>query len=315
MHIGIDIGGTTLLAGLVSDWGEILHKSELPTNAQRGYDEIERDVIALIESLINHGKEEGKSVESIGIGIPGIADIESNNVIYCTNLGWHNVPLGLNLKEKFNLPVYIDNDATVAGLAENVKGGTRGTKNSIFLTIGTGIGGGIIIDRKVYSGSHGIGSEIGHMIVGENFYDCNCGSNGCLETFSSSTAIINYTKHLLKENNKSSITDAIGGDLEKLDAKIIFDCAKAGDSLANKVVDRMIKYLSIGIGNLINIMDPEVIAIGGGVSKAGDFLLSKIREKSSNHVVFKSIKHANIVLAELGNDAGIVGAAMLFKYK
>jgi len=220
------------------------------------------------------------------------------------------------LKEKFNVPIFIENDATVAGLAENIIGVTKDKRNSLFITIGTGIGGGIIIDNKVYSGSHGVGSEIGHMIVGENFYPCNCGNNGCLETFASSTAAIKFARKLIEEGNEDTIIlSKINNNLENLDTKIIFDSAKLGDSLANKVVDRMVKYLSIGIVNLINIIDPEIIAIGGGVSKAGDFLLNKIKDEIPQYILNKKIGYGDIVFAELGNDAGIVGAAMLCNHR
>ncbi|WP_427339819.1 ROK family protein [Caloranaerobacter sp. DY30410] len=316
MYIGVDIGGTAIKIGLVDDEGNIVYKKQIDTKAQRGYSEIEKDIIDLIKSLINIAEDKGNRVKSIGIGIPGVADPEGNKVIYCTNLGWTNVPLGENLKKEFELPIYIENDATVAGIAESIKGVTKGYKNSIFITLGTGVGGGIILDGKVYSGVHGIGSEIGHMIVGENFYDCNCGNNGCLETFSSATAIIKYAKKLIEEGQyETTLLKKVNNDLMKLNSKIIFDSAKEGDLLANKVVDRMVRYLGIGISNLINILDPDVIAIGGGVSKAGDFLLERVKREVSKYILYKEVKHAEIFLAELGNDAGIIGAALLSEYK
>ncbi|EOD00426.1 ROK family protein [Caldisalinibacter kiritimatiensis] len=316
MYIGIDIGGTAIKAGLVNENGEILYKKEIRTRAEREYKDIERDIIELIKDLIKRSNEYGKNVKSIGLGIPGIGDVTGDFVVYCTNLGWRNVPLGKNLKSQFNLPIYIENDATVAGLAENVKGATKGSNSSIFITLGTGVGGGIIIDGKVYSGAHGTGSEIGHMIVGENFYDCNCGNNGCLETFASATAIIKYTTKIIKHgNNDTLILEKTGGDLNKITAKLVFDCAKEGDKVANESIDRMVKYLSIGIANLLNTLDPEIVAIGGGVSKAGDFLLEKVRKQVGSYLLYKDIKYADIVLATLGNDAGLVGAAMLGKYK
>jgi glucokinase len=316
MYIGIDIGGTTIISGLVNENGDIVFKKQIETRAQRGYEEIERDIVEVINELINLSKKQGEEVKSIGIGVPGIADVTGETVIYCTNLGWENVPLGKNLKRIFNMPVYIENDATVAGLAENVKGATKGFKNSIFITLGTGVGGGIIIDNKVYSGGHGIGSEIGHMIVGGNFYNCNCGNNGCLETFASATAIVKYTVKLIEEGNKdTSILEKVKGDLSKITARLVFDCAKDGDELANKSINRMVKYLSIGIANLLNVLDPDIVAIGGGVSKAGDFLLEKVRNEVTRYLLCKELKYGDIVLAELRNDAGLIGAAMLGKYK
>ncbi|WP_069648932.1 ROK family protein [Caloranaerobacter ferrireducens] len=316
MYIGVDIGGTAIKIGLVDNEGNIVYKKQIDTKAKRGYLEIEKDIIGLIKSLINIAQDKGNKIKSIGIGVPGVADLEGNKVIYCPNLGWTNVPLGENLKKELKLPIYIENDATVAGIAESIKGITKGYKNSIFITLGTGVGGGIILGGKVYSGAHGIGSEIGHMIVGENFYDCNCGNNGCLETFSSATAIIKYAKKLIKEEKyETALLKKVNNDLMKLNSKMIFDSAKEGDQLANKVVDRMVRYLGIGIANLINILDPDVIAIGGGVSKAGDFLLEKVKKEVSKYVLYKEAKHAEIFLAELGNDAGIIGAALLSEYK
>ncbi|KPU26959.1 glucokinase [Caloranaerobacter sp. TR13] len=316
MYIGIDIGGTAIKAGIVDKNGDIVYKKQIDTKAKRGYLEVEKDIIELIKGLINIAEDKGNKVKSIGIGVPGVADPEGNKVIYCPNLGWANVPLGENLKKEFEFPIYIENDATVAGIAESIKGVTKGYENSIFITLGTGVGGGIILSGKVYSGAHGIGSEIGHMIVGENFYDCNCGNNGCLETFSSATAIIKYAKKLIKEGQyETTLMKKVNDDLMKLNSKIIFDSAKEGDQLANEVVDRMVKYLGIGIANLINILDPDVVAIGGGVSKAGIFLLEKIKREVSKYVLYKEAKHAEIFLAELGNDAGIIGAALLSEYK
>ncbi len=310
MYLGVDIGGTTILAGLVNKSGDIFKFLEIKTEREKGYKYIEKNIINILGELINNSKNLN-NIKGIGIGVPGIADINSDNIIYCTNLGWKNVPLGIKIKEVFGLPVYIENDATVAGLAEKIKGVTKDAINSIFITIGTGIGGGIIINNKIYSGSHKKGSEIGHMIVGKNFYDCNCGNNGCLETFSSATAMIKYAKKLMSDGQKTTLLDKMEGSTEDIDAKMIVECAKNGDKVCNKVVDRMVKYLSLGIGNLINLLDPDIIVIGGGVSKAGDFLLQKIRSEVYNFVIFKEEKKTEIVLAELGNEAGLIGAALL----
>ncbi|MTI71543.1 MAG: ROK family protein [Firmicutes bacterium] len=308
MFIGIDIGGTSIKSGLLNSFGDVILKKEIPINKSDDYEVIESQIINIIKILLDESKKNGENVKSIGIGIPGIADKDSDKVIYCTNLGWRNVPLGINIKKHFKIPVHIDNDATVAAIAENVKGVTKKYDNSIFITLGTGVGGGIIINKKVYSGSHNKGSEIGHMVVGENFYDCNCGNNGCLETFASATALIKYTKKLINEGESTILTK------ENLNAKVIFDAAKNKDILANMAVDRMVKYLSIGMGNLINLLDPEIIALGGGVSKAGDYLLEKIENNVSKYLVFNEGKTTDIAIAKLSNDAGIIGAGMLQEY-
>lgn len=253
-------------------------------------------------------------IKGIGIGIPGACNDEGL-VYYAPNLFWNNVPLGELLKEKIDIPVFIENDATMATVGEVACGVARGISNCVLITLGTGIGSGIIINNDVYSGSHGIGSEIGHMIVGENFYNCNCGNNGCLETFSSAIALIKYTKKLLKDTDNNSVYDSlifkkINGGTGLLDGKLIFDCAKKGDPIATKAVDRLVKYLAIGIGNIINILDPEMIIIGGGISKAGDYLIDKLNKEIPRNIWLKSMNLTKIVRASLGNNAGIIGSAV-----
>lgn len=314
MYIGVDIGGTNISVGLVSVNGNILFQKNCPTLPLRGWDIVKEDIINLIKAVINQ-RPDGEKILGIGVGVPGVSDKKTGNVASCVNLGWEDVPLGKALEKEFNKPVYIDNDASVAALAEFENGALKGTKNSVLITLGTGIGGGFIINGKLYSGTNNIGSEIGHMVIGENFYNCNCGKNGCFETFSSATALIKYTRKLMKETKESTmIRDYIGDNLDKLEAKIIFDCAKAGDKLALSSVNRLTDYLIIGITNLINILDPEIIALGGGVSKAGDYLLEIINSKISNKILYKDLDYSKIVIAEHGNDAGIIGSAMLCKH-
>lgn len=315
MKIGIDIGGTNIGAGLVDKNLNIIYSLEAPTEAYRGYEFVEVKIIKLIEELISEAKNIKEEVEFIGIGIPGISDMNGGIIISSHNLKWQNVNLGIKLRERFLIDVQIENDATLAGLAEKVLGVSKAYKSSIFITIGTGIGSGIIIDNKIYTGSHGIGSEIGHMVIGENYYDCNCGKNGCLETFASSTAMKKFIVKEIDDGYRDTMVLKQVSKTEDIDTKLIFQCAKAGDDLSNKVVDRMVKYLTIGIVNLINVLDPEVIVIGGGVAEAGDFLLDKINNLLPKYILFKEMPHGKIKLAKLGNDAGIIGAAMLGEYK
>lgn len=315
LNIGIDIGGTNIGAGLVDENLNIVYSSETPTNKEKGYDFIEDKIISIIEELISKGKSMNKDIDSIGIGIPSITDLRGDNIIYSANLNWKNVPLGKNLRKRFNMKINIENDATVAGIAENRLGASKGYKDSVFITIGTGIGGGIIINNKIHLGSHGVGSEIGHTIVGENFYDCNCGNNGCLETFSSSTAMKNFIIKELKAGNRDTILLDKISKLEDIDAKLIFQSGIMGDKLANEAIDRMVKYLTIGISNIINTLDPEIIVIGGGVAKAGDYLLNKINALLPRYILFKELDYGKVKLTELGNNAGIIGAALLNEYK
>ncbi len=315
MNIGIDIGGTNIGAGLLDHNLNFLFKTELSTKAEMGYEFVEAQIISIIETMISVAEKDGNKIDSIGIGIPGIADKEGENIIFCPNLNWRNIPMGVNLRRIFDIDINIENDATLAGIAENVLGVSQGYKNSMFITIGTGVGGGIIIDGKLYKGAHGVASEIGHLIVGENFYNCNCGKNGCLETFASSTAIKNYVLKKIREDKIDTMLFKLAKNIEDIDTKLIFHCAMEGDELSNMAVDRMVKYLVIGISNIINLIDPEIIVIGGGVANAGDFLMSRIKKILPNYILFKNINYADIRLAELGNDAGIIGAAMLKEYK
>lgn len=315
MNIGIDIGGTNIGAGLLDDNLNFIYKREIPTKVEKGYEYAEKQVISMIEDMIDIADKKDKKIDSIGIGIPGIADKTGDNIVLCTNLHWKDIPMGINLKKKFNIDINIENDATLAGIAENAFGVSRDYKNSVFITLGTGVGAGIIIDKKMFKGANGVASELGHMIVGENFYDCNCGKNGCLETFASSTAVEKYVLKEIKSGKYNTNLLKKVEKIEDIDTKLVFQSAMEGDSLSLLAVDRLVKYLTIGITNIINMLDPGVIVLGGGVSKAGDFLLEKINKLIPEYILFKDMGYADIKLAELGNDAGIIGAAMLKQYK
>jgi glucokinase len=315
MYIGIDLGGTNIAVGIVDDKGNIKFEKSCPTKVGRKPQEIIDDMIALVFNILDEYQMDLKEIQSIGIGIPGLAD-KNGNVIFCVNLRWKNVPLREMLEKVLHKPIYIDNDATVAALAEYESGSMKNSKSGLMITLGTGIGGGIILDGEVYSGFNGIGSEIGHIVVGENFYNCNCGRNGCLETFASSTAIIKHTKKLIVDlNETTTVLERAKGNINNIDARMIFDSAKEGDKIANLAVDRLIKYLGTGILNIINIIDPEIIVLGGGVSGSGQYLLDRITSEVIGNKYYDELPIAKIVLAELGNKAGIIGAAMIAKHQ
>lgn len=309
MYIGIDLGGTNIAGGLVTDSGVILNKLSVPTGRERGSDAVIEDIYRVVDALLKDNKS-GEDVKGIGIGIPGIADPHTGEVIVCVNLNWYNVPLRAKLAEKTSLPVYIDNDATVAGVAEFQVAQEGKYKDAIILTLGTGVGGGVLVDGKVVSGHHGIGSELGHMLIGESLYTCNCGRNGCLETFASSTAIIHYAKYLIQSGRTSTMMDAVSGDLDKISGEVIFSAAKAGDAVAEEVVDRLVTYLSRGIMNIVCTLDPEIVFLGGGLSMAGPFLLDKVNAALDGLKYFKATPYAKVEIAKFKNDAGIIGAAM-----
>ena len=312
-YIGLDVGGTTFKAGVVTEDGRIVHKDAMPTGIERPYQEIIADMAALCKKVAEDAGIPMSEIKSIGVGVPGLFDNKTGMIPFCTNLGWHDIPFVAEMKKHLDTPVYGDNDATVAGLAESVAGVSAGIRDSVFLTLGTGVGGGIIIDGKPYSGAHGCGSEIGHMMskmVGEL---CTCGNYGFFERYASATAIIREARKAIVEYPESSMLAACGGDPEKLNAKIVIDAAKAGDAAAKAVFGGYVQALAVGIINIINMLDPEVIVLGGGVSAAGEFLLNAVREAVKPMVFFKTMPYARIELAQLGNDAGIIGAAMLGK--
>ncbi|MCJ7689664.1 MAG: ROK family protein, partial [Clostridiaceae bacterium] len=221
MYIGIDLGGTNIAAGIVDDKGNIKHEKSCPTKVGRKTQEIIDDMIALVYNILEEYHMDLKEIKSIGIGIPGLAD-NDGNVKFCVNLGRKNVPLREMLENVLHKPVYIDNDATVAALAEYESGSMKNCKSGLMITLGTGIGGGIILNGEVYSGFNGVGAEIGHIVVGENFYNCNCGRNGCLETFASSTAIIKHTKKLIVDfNEPTTILERAEGNINNIDARMV----------------------------------------------------------------------------------------------
>lgn len=311
VYIGIDVGGTGVQVGVVDKHGHILAKDSFPTGVGRPYQEMIRDMADCTRSAVAKAGLSVEDIQSIGVGIPGLADAKTGNVIFCTNLGWRDIPLRDEFQRHLDKPVYIDNDATVAGLAESVAGVSAGTDSSVFITLGTGVGGGIVIHGKVWSGFHGVGSEIGHMILELDGEPCTCGNRGCLERYCSATAIIRMARELVAIHPDSMILSLAQGDPEKISAKIVFDAAREEDPIGKKVFRRYVSYLSQAIASIMQFLDPEIIVLGGGVSKAGAFLLDAVRQEVPKYLLFKGLPYARIELARLGADAGIIGAAML----
>lgn len=305
MLIGVDLGGTNIAAGLVSDQGELIFKKSIPTLANRPAEELIKDIYLLIDELKNSTDD---VVEAVGIGIPGLVNKDMSVVLTCANLHWNHVRLMEGLKN-LNLPIAIDNDANVAAYAEYKIGSLKSASSGILITLGTGLGSGIIVDDREVRGGHGIGTELGHTIIGDNFYDCNCGNNGCLETFASATAIIKYAEHLIETTELPSKLRA----LEIITAKDVIDLSKEEDVIASQTFERFVKYLARGIVNIMLILDPEKIALGGGVSGAGDYLLSRLTKEVNKQYFLSDFTNVQLVISELGNDAGIIGAALLAK--
>lgn len=304
MIIGIDLGGTNIKSGLLDRDNNLVYSSSRPTGS--GLDQIVNNLRDVIEELTSMAKTEySEQIEGVGIGVPGVVNKGLDHVFKCTNLGWFDIPLRELLEKGTSVPIFIDNDANLAALAELYTGALKGSDTGLLLTLGTGIGGGLIINGKPYRGSNGLGMEIGHMVIGENFYNCSCGKNGCFETFSSATALVQYYKKSLKDNGSDSDFD--------VEAKDIFEKAKDGDELSMKAVDRTATYLATGIVNIINTIDPGVIALGGGMAAKDGYLLNMTIEKVTENLFVKGFPSAKIVLASSGNQAGTIGAALLVK--
>ncbi len=311
-YIGIDLGGTNIAVGLVNEEGRIIAKTETPTLASRPYQELIKDMAACAKKVMEEANVTDEELRSIGVGIPGVAD-KDGMVIFCTNLGWRNVPLRAELQQYINKPVYMDNDATVAGWAEYQAGVSRGTNSSVFMTLGTGLGGGIVMNGKIWDGAHGAGSELGHLVIEVDGVPCTCGKRGCAERYCSATAIIRMAREACIDAPNCLIMRNVEGDMDKINAKVVFDAAKEGDSVAMQVFNRFVKYLTIAINNVISFVDPDMIILGGGVSRAGDFLLDAVKATLPEYLFYPTLKQPELRIASLGNDAGIIGAALLGK--
>ena len=312
-YVGIDLGGTNIKAGIVDGQGKILAEAFCKTQAQRPYQDIVRDMAGCVMQALKNAKMTTDDILSVGIGIPGYANQKTGTGAFCTNLGWYDVPLQAEIRKYFDLHIAIDNDATVAGYAESIAGVSKNAESSVFLTLGTGVGGGIVIHGRPWSGAHGIGSEVGHMTLSVDGVPCNCGNNGCMEKYTSATAIIRMARQACMTYPDSAMMLRAEGDLNRINAKTVIDAAKANDRAALEVFDEYCKYLAIAINNIIAFLDPEMIVLGGGVSHAGNFLLEKVKAKVPRYLLYKTLPYPEICLASLGNEAGMIGAAMIGK--
>ncbi len=310
-YIGIDLGGTHIKAGVTDDQGHVIAKAETATLASRPYQDVARDMAMCSLKALEESGLTLNDIGGMGIGIPGLADNVTGNVIFCTNLGWYDIPLRSELQKYMNLPILIDNDATVAGFAESIAGVSRGLHSSVFLTLGTGVGGGIVIDGKPWTGAHGVASEIGHLTMEIDGIPCTCGKSGCLERYCSATALIHMAGEVCQNNPDCVLMHRAGGDIKNITGRMVVDLAKEGDEYALKIFHRYTKYLAIAINTIISFLDPEMIVLGGGISHAGQFLVDAINEKLPALLMFKTLPYSRVALASLGNDAGIIGAAML----
>jgi glucokinase len=313
-RLGIDLGGTNIVAGVVDEDYKIIAKASCKTAVPRPESEICDSMAEVALKAIEKAKITIDDVESIGIGVPGAVNPKTGVIEYSANLFFHNWEVVKMMEERLNTKVKIENDANAAALGEYLAGSAKGAKDAVAITLGTGVGGGIIIGGKIYSGSNYAGAELGHMVIVKDGKECACGRRGCWETYASATGLINLTKQkILSEKLEFSyMLKLCDGDINKVSGEIPFKAMRDGDPTAKAVIDEYISYLACGVVNIINIFQPDILCIGGGVSNAGEDLLSPLRtiverERYTKH----NDKQTVICKCTLGNDAGIIGAACL----
>ena len=307
-RIGVDLGGTNIAAGIVDENYRILRKKSIKTNLPRSAEAVCEDIASLCRALCEEEGVSFDSVDHIGIGSPGI--ICRGVVNSAANLGFHNAPLAKIVSDLTGKEVSLKNDGNAAALGELVAGCGKGKSSLIAVTIGTGVGGGVILNNTIIEGFNGAAGEVGHIIIEANGRPCGCGSRGCLETYCSATALIRDTKEAMAAHPESAL-HTLAPTLDDVTGKTAFDGMRLGDETATAVVDHFISMLAVGVSSLVQLLQPEIICIGGGVAAEGDYLLAPLREK----VVAKTLAGADglrttIVCATLGNDAGIIGAAV-----
>lgn len=315
-YVGVDLGGTNIAVGIVNKDLEIIAKGSVPTNSSREGELIIKDMAALAEKLLKENNIALADVAYVGIASPGTCNTETGVVEYANNLPFRDFPISALFKKYLAVKnVYVANDANAAALGEALAGAAKGSNTSVMITLGTGVGGGIIIDGKIYSGFNCAAGELGHVVIQRGGRPCSCGRRGCWEAYSSATALTLMTKEKVQECKTQLIPSLMVDEFEsagKVTARTAFAAMKQGDAPAQEVVDEYISYLACGIVNMINIFQPEILSIGGGVCNEKDYLLKPLMEKVAHEQYTRANdKKTRVVIATLGNDAGILGAACL----
>lgn len=312
LRLGIDLGGTNIVAGVVDEDYKIIATNKVKTNLPRPSEEIVDDIAKVSIEAAKAAGVNIKDIAAVGIGTPGSINPKTGIVTYSNNLGFYDLPLGDMLRERLGVDLFLENDANAAAYGEYIAGAGRGTKNFIAVTLGTGVGGGIIIDGKLYSGSNYAGGELGHTVIQMNGEACTCGRLGCYEAYASATALIRQTKQAMIRFPESAMWQLCDGRLDNASGKTSFNAMRNGDEAGKAVVDNYIGYVAVGLANIINTFQPDVICIGGGISKEGETLIAPIREIINGENYARSIPAKTVIkAADLGNDAGIIGAAFL----
>lgn len=311
--IGIDLGGTSVKLAIISQEGELLEKWSIKTNTLDNGKHIVPDIIASIKEYLELYQLSETDFIGIGMGAPGKVDGQAGTVIGAYNLGWNVLQeVSKAFRAAFNLPFFIGNDANVAALGEQWQGAGKGNSDVVMFTLGTGVGGGIVANGQLVTGHGGAAGEIGHLTVDTEYgFECTCGKEGCLEAVASATGIVNLA-HKFSSEYKGDSPIKIGIDNgDEVTSKDIFDAAKTGDVFASMIVDKFVNYLALAVSHIANTLSPSHIVIGGGVSAAGEFLRAKVSKQAQKYIFPQIRENCQIVLAELGNDAGVIGAARL----
>ncbi|MCI8869413.1 MAG: ROK family protein [Lawsonibacter sp.] len=311
MYIGIDIGGTNLVAGLTNGKGQIVDKVSRPVDKSWDPGAVCRQTAQLALQAAQVGGFRPEQIQAVGVGLPGLVDNKTGVAVQTPNMPFSNTPFRALFQEEWDIPVFLGNDANCAAIGEYWAGAAKGRDPAVVITLGTGIGGGLVAGGKLYTGAANSGMEVGHMCIHPNGALCNCGRRGCWEQYGSASALIRITREEMERSPKSALWECAEGDLFKVTGRTAFQAARGGDETARKVLSRYLQGLSLGLINIVNILQPEIICLGGGVSNAeDDLLLDPLRELVRSGC-FDPSNPPRLERASLGNDAGVVGAAML----
>ena len=311
-YIGIDLGGTNIAAAVVDENYKIIGTGKVKTNCPRPAEEIAEDMYKAGMMAVESCGLKLDDIAEVGVGAPGSVNPKDGFICYSNNLGFVNLPLGEMLEKKFGRKVFLENDANAAAYGEQLAGAGKGTRQFVAITLGTGVGGGVIINGHILSGMNSAGGELGHAVIVKDGEPCSCGRNGCWEAYASATALIRQTKAAMLDDKQSKMWEIVDGDIEAVNGRTAFDGMRAGDETATAVVKAYCDYVACGLTNVINIFQPEVICIGGGISKEGETLVAPIREYVERERYSKNVEKQTVIkAATLGNDAGIIGAAFL----
>ncbi|WP_026700293.1 ROK family glucokinase [Salibacterium aidingense] len=311
--LGIDVGGTSVKLAVFTEQGKLVEKWSIPTNTDNNGEHVLEDISHSVKDIWNKKNIELRDVKGAGIGVPGFVDMKRGTIDFAVNIGWKDYPVASVLSEQLGIPVVVDNDANLAAAGEYWRGAATDAEDVLLLTLGTGVGGGVIVKGDILHGTSGMAGEIGHVtMVPNGGASCNCGKTGCLETVASATGMVRLAEKAVENHTESMLYKKWTGS-DDLTAKDIFDCAAEEDETARKVIDTAMSYLGMAAANAANVLNPEKIVIGGGVSAAGEALLQPLRYYYAKHALPKVERHSTFAIAKLGNDAGIAGAAWLAK--